>query len=93
MSFLHDYPIAELVLVLLILQSGIMANLLNSSEPVSLRKLSGNMIQGVIVAMMIVAWDLTQHASIHHTVAHAGLMAIAWPRAIRTLMRLNNGQN
>lgn len=93
MNLLHGYPIAELVLVLLILQSGIMANVLNSSEPVSLRKLSGNIINGVIVAMMIVAWDLAQHASIHHTVTHAGLMAIAWPRTIRMLMRLNNGQD
>lgn len=91
MSFLHGYPISELVLVLFILQSGIMANLLNSPESFSLRKLSGNMIHGVIVAMMIVAWDLLQHASIHHTVTHAALIAIAWPHAIKALMLLNNG--
>lgn len=92
MSFLHGYPITELVLVLFILQSGVMANLLNSPEPFSLRKLSGNMIHGMIVALMVVAWDLAQHASIHHTVAHAGLLAVAWPHTIKTLMQFNNSQ-
>jgi len=90
MTFFNVFPLSELVLVLVILEFGVMASVLNSRESFSIRKISGNLIQGVIVAMIIMSYDLTRNASIHHTITYAGLMALAWPRAIKLLLQLSN---
>lgn len=90
MTFFNVFPLSELVLVLVILEFGVMASILNSRESFSVRKISGNLIHGIIVAMIIVSYELTKNASIHHTITYSGLIALAWPRAIKLLLQLCN---
>lgn len=77
-----EYGNPDLWLVLLMLAAGVISNALLSTDPINLRRLSGDILRGVLVAIVIWSYGLLGEISILQVIIWSGLSAVAWPHAI-----------
>ena len=82
-----DIENTDLWLVLLMLAAGVVSNALLSTDPINLRKLAGDVIRGILVAIVLWAYGIVGHISISRVIVLAGLSAITWPYTITQITR------
>lgn len=96
-----EYGNPDLWLVLLMLAAGVISHALLSADPINMRRLIGDVLRGVIVAIVLWAYGALGNMSILQVIALAGLSAVAWPHTIteitrftkRIVRRLTGGRN
>lgn len=95
-----EYTNPDLWLVLLMLAAGVISHALLSADPINMRRLIGDVLRGVIVAIVLWAYGVMGNVSILKVITLAGLSAVAWPHTVneitqfakRTVSRLLGGR-
>jgi hypothetical protein len=82
-----EYGNPDLWLVLLMISAGVVSSALLSDTPLNLRRLTGDVIRGVIVAIILWAYGIMGNVSILKVITLAGLSAIAWPHTVNEITR------
>ncbi|MCW6234213.1 hypothetical protein MGS77_28180 [Klebsiella pneumoniae] len=77
-----EYGNPDLWLVLLMLAAGVVSSALLSETPINPRRLIGDVLRGVIVAIILWAYGAMGNISILNVITLAGLSAVAWPQAL-----------
>ncbi len=95
-----DYGNPDLWLVLLMLAAGVLSSALLSETPINPRRLIGDVLRGVIVAIILGAYGAMANISILNVITLAGLSAVGWPNTVnestgfakRTISRMFGGR-
>ncbi|EPC1916468.1 hypothetical protein [Klebsiella pneumoniae] len=95
-----EYGNPDLWLVLLMLAAGVVSSALLSETPINPRRLIGDVLRGVIVAIILWAYGAMGNISILNVITLAGLSAVAWPHTVneitgfakRTISRIFGGR-
>ncbi len=95
-----EYGNPDLWLVLLMLAAGVVSSALLSETPINPRRLIGDVLRGVIVAIILWACGAMGNISILNVITLAGLSAVAWPHTVneitgfakRTISRIFGGR-
>ncbi len=82
-----EYGNPDLWLVLLMLAAGVISHALLSADPISMRRLIGDVLRGVIVAIILWAYGVMGNVSILKVITLAGLSAVAWPHTVNEITR------
>lgn len=82
-----EYGNPDLWLVLLMLAAGVISNALLSENPINPRRLLGDVLRGVIVAIIIWTYGVMGNVSILKVITLAGLSAVAWPHTVNEITR------
>ncbi|EAA0681799.1 hypothetical protein QYA95_004725 [Salmonella enterica] len=80
-----EYGNPDLWLVLLMLAAGAVSSALLSTNPLNIRRLIGDVLRGVIVAITLWTYGALGHASILQVIVLAGLSAVAWPHTVNEI--------
>ena len=80
-----EYGNPDLWLVLLMLAAGVISSALLSDTPLNLRRLIGDVMRGVIVAILLWSYGVMGNLSILKVITIAGLSAIAWPHTVNEI--------
>lgn len=80
-----EYGNPDLWLVLLMLTAGAVSSALLSTEPINLRRLAGDVLRGVIVALILWSYGAMGKVSILQVIVFAGLSAVAWPHTVNEI--------
>jgi len=96
-----EYTNPDLWLVLLMLIAGAISSALLSDTPINMRRLLGDVLRGIIVAILLWSYGALGNFSILKVITIAGLSAIAWPHTVneitgfakRTISRIFGGRN
>lgn len=80
-----EYGNPDLWLVLLMLTAGAVSSALLSTDPLNLRRLAGDVLRGVIVALILWSYGAMGKVSILQVIIVAGLSAVAWPHTINEI--------
>lgn len=82
-----EYGNPDLWLILLMIAAGVISSALLSAEPVNVRRLTGDVLRGMLVAIVLWAYGIMGNISILKVITLAGLSAIAWPHTIKVVTR------
>ncbi|MFW5407724.1 hypothetical protein B7L51_003725 [Pectobacterium brasiliense] len=82
MQTVIEYGNPDLWLVLLMLIAGAVSSALLSNNPLNIRRLIGDVLRGVIVAITLWSFGLMSQFSITQIIVLSGLSAVAWPHAV-----------
>jgi len=82
-----EYGNPDLWLILLMIAAGVISSALLSAEPVNFRRLTGDVLRGILVAIVLWAYGIMGNISILKVITLAGLSAIAWPHTIKVVTR------
>lgn len=82
-----EYGNPDLWLVLLMLAAGVISHALLSADPINIRRLTGDVLRGVIVAIILWAYGVMGNLSILKVITLAGLSAVAWPHTVNEVTR------
>lgn len=82
-----EYGNPDLWLVLLMLAAGAISHALLSANPINFRRLVGDVLRGVIVAIILWAYGVMGNLSILQVITLAGLSAVAWPHTVNEVTR------
>lgn len=82
-----EYSNPDLWLVLLMLAAGVISHALLSADPINMRRLIGDVLRGVIVAIILWAYGVMGNVSILKVITLAGLSAVAWPHTVNEITR------
>lgn len=82
-----EYGNPDLWLVLLMLAAGVISHALLSADPINMRRLIGDVLRGVIVAIILWAYGVMGNVSILKVITLAGLSAVAWPHTVNEITR------
>ncbi|EPM5599216.1 MAG: hypothetical protein E6051_20060 [Citrobacter freundii] len=95
-----EYGNPDLWLVLLMLAAGAISSALLSADPINLKRLVGDVLRGVLVAIILWSYGVIGEISILKIITLAGLASVAWPHTVnevtrfakRTISRLFGGR-
>ncbi len=87
MQTVIEYGNPDLWLVLLMFIAGAISSALLSPEPLTARRLVGDVLRGIIVAITLWAYGIAGKVSVLQLIALAGLSAIAWPHTVNEVTR------
>jgi hypothetical protein len=82
-----EYGNPDLWLVLLMIAAGVISSALLSADPINLRRLSGDVLRGILVAIILWAYGVMGNISILKVITLAGLSAVAWPHTVNEITR------
>ncbi|NSL16510.1 hypothetical protein HTE05_23180 [Serratia marcescens] len=85
MTTVIEYGNPDLWLVLLMLVAGVISSALLSSDPINVRRVTGDVLRGVIVAITLWTFGLMGQFSITQVIVLSGLSAVAWPHAAEVI--------
>ena len=82
-----EYGNPDLWLVLLMLAAGVISNALLSVDPINIRRLIGDVLRGILVAIILWVSGVMGNISILQVITLAGLSAVAWPHTVNEVTR------
>jgi len=65
----------------------VISHALLSADPINIRRLIGDVLRGVIVAIILWAYGVMGNISILKVITLAGLSAVAWPHTVNEVTR------
>lgn len=82
-----EYGNPDLWLVLLMLAAGAISSALLSADPINLKRLVGDVLRGVLVAIILWSYGVIGEISILKIITLAGLASVAWPHTVNEVTR------